>query len=205
MAFIGLDLRSEMAMFTVINSKAKGLASSLTDFHTSNLLADLAAQAPHLFLARRLNEDPDSPWFKRIRCGGQSTSGLKRRTSLRMMQHAIQRFLAQTACLERSDIEAVARVLIAYWRAVSHVFATEWSNSRAHLITKGVGLYGLTQLLGSLMAASDPTQWTEAAFIQRLEPLKPRVDWRNAGTFAGAGGHKGAAAVHVHLKGLLSL
>ncbi len=42
MSFVGLDLRAEMAQFVIINSKAKGLSSSLTDYHDSNLLNDLA-------------------------------------------------------------------------------------------------------------------------------------------------------------------
>jgi DNA sulfur modification protein DndB len=205
MAFIGLDLRGEMAMFTIINSKAKGLSSSLTDFHRSNLLEDLAAEAPHLFIARRLNDDPRSPWFKRIRCGGRSTSGLKRRTSLRMMQHAIQRFVGQSQCLDAMSIEQVADLLIAYWGAVAAVFASEWSNHRAHLITKGVGLYGLTQLLAVLLAVHGQEDRSEDVFIQRLLPLKTRIDWRNGGTFAAVGGHKGAAAVCDTLRGLLGL
>ena len=40
MSYIGLSLREEMALFTIINSKAKGLSSSLTDFHESNLIND---------------------------------------------------------------------------------------------------------------------------------------------------------------------
>ena len=75
-----------MALFNVINSKAKGLSSSLTDYHQTRLMNDLAQEAPHLLLAKRLNEDNNSPWYKMIRCGGESTSGLMRRTSFRMMQ-----------------------------------------------------------------------------------------------------------------------
>jgi DGQHR domain-containing protein len=205
MAFIGLDLRGEMAMFTVINSKAKGLSNSLTDFHTSNLLEDLATEAPNLFLAKRLNDDAQSPWFRRIRYGGHSTSGLKRRTSLRMMQHAIQHFLVQTKCLERMDIEKVAKMLIAYWRAVAKVFETEWLNHRTHLITKGVGLYGLMQLLVTILTAHGYEEPTEEFFIRLLSSLKPLVDWRTNGTFRSAGGHKGASEVHSALKGLLGL
>ena len=201
MAFLGLDLRGEMAMFTIINSKARGLSSSLTDFHKSNLLEDLAAEAPHLFLARRLNDDVQSPWFKRIRCGGHSTSGMKRRTSLRMMQHAIQRFLSQTRCNEKMEIEDVARLLIAYWRAVAVVFDVEWGNHRTHLITKGVGLYGLTHLLSSLVNNGGLESRTEEFFVDRLMPLKSKIDWGTAGTFSSAGGHKGAQEVHVVLKG----
>jgi DNA sulfur modification protein DndB len=205
MAFIGIDLRGEMAMFTIINSKARGLSSSLTDLHTSNLLEDLVSQAPHLFLARRLNEDAKSPWFKLISCGGHSTSGLKRRTSLRMMQHAIHHFLIQTKCHDKMNIENVAQLLIAYWRAVATVFETEWLNHRTHLITKGVGLYGLTQLLGTIITACGLDGQSEEYFIQRLSPLKTKIDWRTSGTFSSAGGHKGASEIHSVLKGLLGL
>ena len=66
-----------MALFNIINSRAKGLSSSLTDYHESNLLSDLAKEAPHLFIARRLNEDPDLPWYRLIRYGGERTSGLR--------------------------------------------------------------------------------------------------------------------------------
>lgn len=205
MAFVGLDLRSEMAMFTIINSKAKGLSSSLTDFHRSTLMPDLAADAPHLFLARQLNDDPRSPWFKRIRCGGTSTSGLKRRTSLRMMQHAIQRLLVQSKCLDRLSIEQVAELLVAYWRAVSSVFETAWADHRAHLISKGVGLYGLTQLLATLLSTDGVQLYSEDVFTKRLSPLRTRIDWGNEGTFRGTGGHRGAAEAHTVLKEALSL
>lgn len=205
MAFIGLSLRDEMAMFTIINSKARGLSSSLTDFHRSNLVMDLAAEAPHLFLARRLNDDPQSPWFKSIRCGGRSTSGLKRRASLRMMQHAIKRFLNQTQCLQRLDIESVAQLLIAYWRAVATLFEIEWANHRNHLLTKGVGLYGLMLLLGSMVNVDGCKEWTESKFAKRLEDLKMQIDWGTKGTFCSACGHKGAGEVHSVLKGLLGL
>jgi DNA sulfur modification protein DndB len=205
MAFIGLDLRSEMSMFTIINSKARGLSSSLTDFHISNLMEDLAAEAPHLFLARRLNEDPQSPWFKRIRCGGHRTSGLKRCTSLRMMQHAIQRFLVQTSCQNMMSIENVALLLIAYWQAVSIVFEKEWSNHRNYMITKGVGLYGLMQLLGTIINSRTCDNNSESCFIKLLSPLKEQIDWGTGGTFSSAGGHKGASKVYTILKEVLGL
>ena len=205
MAFVGLSLRAEMAMFTVINSKAKGLSSSLTDFHTSNLVEDLAKDMPNLYLATRLNNDSNSPWHKLIRCGGKSTSGLKRKTSLRMMQHAIQQFLIQTNCLGKLDTEDVAQLLIAYWRAVACIFQSEWENHRSNLITKGVGLYGLMQLLSSILEATGFEKRTEDHFVNILIALKSQVDWGTHGTFRAAGGHKGAKQVHLALKGHLGI
>ena len=40
MCFIGLSEREEMEIFNVINSKAKGLSSSLLDFHDAQLSTD---------------------------------------------------------------------------------------------------------------------------------------------------------------------
>jgi len=147
MAFIGLNVREEMAMFVTINSKAKGLSSSLTDFHQSNLINDIVANAPHLFISRKLNDDPSSPWFKMIKLGGNSTSGLKRKTSLRMMQKSIQRYLIKTHFVEKHGAEKSYEVIADYWRAVSKVFNKEWNDQRHYLLTKGIGLYALMNLL----------------------------------------------------------
>ena len=200
MSFIGLDLRTEMAIFFIINSKARGLSTSLTDYHQSNLLADLASEAPHLYIARRLNEDPTSPWFRLIRYGGQPTSGLKRRTSLRMMQRSLDRLLRQVKGLPLGSADQKYSTVLSYWRAVQSVFSEEWSDHRHHLLTKGVGLYSLTLLLADLLLTADPLSLSEDYFVRRLRPLKGVIDWRSDGMFANAGGQKGAADVYAKLR-----
>lgn len=205
MAFIGLDLRNEMAMFTIINSKSRGLSSSLTDYHRSNLLDDLVADAPELFIARRLNEDPRSPWFRLIRYGGESTSGLKRRTSLRMMQKAIHRLIHQTRFLEMNSPSDLLNLLVDYWDAVAKVFANEWGDPRHSLVTKGVGLYALTQLLGTIISKFEGQQMNKDFFVRLLMPLATQIDWGAHGSFAGSGGQKGAAEAHAALRKVLSL
>ena len=202
MAFIGLDLRTEMALFVIINTKAKGLSTSLTDFHKSSLISDLVKEAPHLLLARKLNEDPESPWFRMIKYGGQSTSGLKRRTSLRMMQQSIRRFIV-AAKLQNVEIEEIYSLLLAFWSAVSRVFPVEWKDHKHHLLTKGIGLYSLHLLLGDLILADQHPETPEDYFERHLVTLKRQVDWRTQGMFAGAGGHKGAHRVHMILRGML--
>src|SRR5262249_53988597 len=46
MSYIGLSEREEMEIFKIINSKAKGLSTSLLDFHEATLAGDLAAERP---------------------------------------------------------------------------------------------------------------------------------------------------------------
>ena len=206
MSFIGLDLRSEMAQFVIINSKAMGLTSSLTDYHTTNLLADVATEAPHLFMARRLNEDPASPWFKLIRYGGETTSGLHRRTSFRMMQKAILRWLHQTKGISVGDIDAKYSVIVSFWQAVKDLFPVEWADHRHHLITKGVGLHALTRILGDILLSNDSAETSTEVFRKRLQPLTNRqIDWSSKGPFAHAGGQKGVQEVHAVLREALGL
>jgi DNA sulfur modification protein DndB len=196
MTFIGLDLRQEMAIFNVINSKAKGLSSSLTDYHESQLLNDLASEAPHLFIARRLNEDSESPWYRMIRYGGETTSGLKRRTSFRMMQKTVHIFLAQIKSDVEAPLEYKYQVILNFWRAVKSIFPNEWKEHRNNLITKGVGLYGLMQLLGDIVKKNQSANYSVEYFINVLDPLKSHFDWSSHGRFAYVGGRKGVQDVH---------
>ena len=55
MCFIGLSEREEMEVFSVINSKAKGLSTSLLDYHEAQLAESLAQERPELFIALQLN------------------------------------------------------------------------------------------------------------------------------------------------------
>ena len=65
-----------MEVFNIINSKAKGLSTSLLDFHDATLATDLARERPELFIALHLNNNSDSPWYRQLDLGGSSTLGL---------------------------------------------------------------------------------------------------------------------------------
>jgi len=165
----------------------------------------LVAEAPHLFIARKLNEDPDSPWFKLIKYGGETTSGLRRRTSFRMMQKAVFRFLCQTKGMNLGTPETKYSTICCFWKAVQMVFPTEWSDHRHHLITKGVGLHSLTRLLADILISGRSPTGSVEEFRTQLAPLAGRIDWRSKGPFCHAGGHKGVQLVYVALKEALGL
>jgi DNA sulfur modification protein DndB len=204
MTFIGLDLRTEMALFNVINSKAKGLSSSLTDYHETKLLDDLAEEAPHLLIAKRLNEEPDSPWYRLVRYGGETSSGLRRRTSLRMLQTCIHRFLKQCNGAPLGDAEAKYALVVTFWKAVKAIFPEAWGDHRHHLLTKGVGLYSMMSLLADLVREARTPELSEEWFRRRLMPLADAIDWSSKGMFANAGGKKGATEVHLMLRRVVS-
>jgi DGQHR domain-containing protein len=194
MCFLGLTEREEMEVFNVINSKAKGLSTSLLDFHDSRLATDLAAERPELFIAIHLKNDSQSPWFNQVNLGGKATSGLTRRASLRMLQTAVKRFLTQTKILQKHPPEVVARMVLDFWSAVALLLRDEWSNPRKTLLCKGVGVYALMGIAGDLICEASSATIDKLYFRNKLADFVHEVDWSNAGPMKGFGGETGATA-----------
>jgi DNA sulfur modification protein DndB len=194
MCFLGLDEREEMEVFSVINSKAKGLSTSLLDFHDARLAQDLASERPELFIALQLNSNTDSPWYRQLDLGGSSTSGLLRRASLRTMQKAVKRFLVQTKALRRNPPEEVARVVMDFWAAVAVVLRDAWDSPRRYLITKGVGVYALMSIAGDLYLEAMGQSADKRYFVTKLSEFIEHIDWSSQGTLSGLGGEGGVKA-----------
>jgi DNA sulfur modification protein DndB len=195
MSFIGLTEREEMEVFNTINSKAKGLSASLLDFHDAQLCSDLAADRPELFIALYLRNEPQSPWFGQLDLGGDGNTGLTRRASLRTIQKAVKRFLVKSQIERAYRTEAIARVVMNFWIAVSDVFHHEWTHPRKFLITKGIGVYCLMDLAADLYREA-PTRCRldRSYFSARLSDFANELEWSSEGPLKGLGGEGGVAA-----------
>lgn len=194
MCFIGLTEHEEMEVFNVINSKAKGLSTSLLDFHDATLANDLASERPELFIALHLNNDVESPWYRQLDLGGSSTSGLRRRASLRTMQKAIKRFLAQTKVLRQHSPENAAQIVLDFWAAVAVVLREAWDNPRQHLINKGVGVYALMTMASDLYLEMMGQGCDKRYFVTTLAEFISDIDWTTQGPLKGLGGEGGVAS-----------
>ena len=122
-----------------------------------------------------------------------------------MMQKAVQQFLKDVNGYYTGNLEDKYELIVEYWHAIQKIFPDEWREHRHHLITKGVGLYSLMMLLSSIIKARPQDFYDEKYFVSQLNLLKERVDWSSNGTFANAGGHKGAKDAHQTLKGFLNI
>lgn len=201
MCYLGLTVREEMEVFNTINSKAKGLSTSLLDFHDAQLSGDLANDRPELFIALHLNNDVESPWYRQLDLGGTTTSGLNRRASLRTMQKAIKRFLTATRILKTRSPERAAQVVLAFWRAVAEVLPEQWANSRKHLLNKGVCVYALMDVAADLYnETEDPTCIDRRYFVNALSDFALQVDWSTGGPLKGLGGEGGVSIAVQHLR-----
>jgi DGQHR domain-containing protein len=202
MCYLGLSEREEMEVFNTINSKAKGLSTSLLDFHDASLATDLAQERPELFIALQLNNSDSSPWFRQLDLGGSSTSGLHRRASLRTMQKAIKRFLRQTRHLGRQNPEITAQLIIDFWICIATLLRTAWDNPRRHLITKGVGVYALMSLAADLYEESVRARQTcdRRFLMSKLAEFVNEIDWSSSGPLSGLGGETGVKAALLHVR-----
>jgi DGQHR domain-containing protein len=189
MCFVGLTPHEEMQIFNVINSKAKGLSTSLLDLHDSRLCEDLASERPELFIALSLKSDEGSPWYQQLDLGG--TSGKQRRASLRTMQKAIRRFLHKSEILKEQSPEHAARVVLDFWAAVSRVLAREWSQPRRHWLNKGVGVYALMEVAADLYKENRGRTCDRKYFSSALADFAVDFNWSTEGPLKGLGGEGG--------------
>lgn len=190
MTFLGLSEREEMEIFGIINGKAKGLSSSLLDFHDAQLCADLASERPELLVALHLKNEPASPWYNRLDLGGNQVSGLDRKASLRTMQKACR---ILTRRLKPRSAEDVARIAHDFWCAVALVLPEGFSRPRKSLVTKGIGVYALSDIAADIALECEPGMRCDAAYFAAvLGEFAPLVDWSGEGPLAGLGGEGGA-------------
>lgn len=201
MSFIGLSEREEMEVFSIINGKARGLSTSLLDFHDAQLSADLGRDRPELYIALYLKNEPSSPWYQQLDLGGSSTSGMARRASLRTLQKAIKRFLTKTQLAKTGPIEAAARIVLDFWSAVTVAMAEPWAHPRKHLVTKGIGVYALMDLAADLYADAPPGMPADKRyFTAALQDFASDFDWTSDGTLKGLGGESGVKAAVTQLR-----
>jgi DGQHR domain-containing protein len=192
MCFQGLTVEEETEIFGVINGKAKGLSRSLLDYQEAQLCEDVKQERPELFISLCLANDPASAWFRALDFGGASTSGMKRRASLRTMQKAVRRFLAKSHVLEVYSTDEIAKIVLDFWIAVATVLPTPWQRPRSHLVSKGVGVYALMEIAADLVLEAEAKP-SKAEFTAELSDFLVALDWSSTGSFAGLGGEKGAA------------
>jgi DNA sulfur modification protein DndB len=196
--FLGLTPLEEMRIFSVINSKAKGLNASLTDYHESRL-KDVAREAADLHIATLLNDDPRSVWYKRVNLSGAATQGTNRRITLRGMRNAVFLFL-QHGLIRDLPVEAQYRVVSAFWAAVASTWPAAWHDPRKHFLTKGIGVQGLSLLAGDIvkLAMREEDLMSQETFERYLVRVQT-FDWANTGPLRGLGGRSGAREVHERL------
>jgi DGQHR domain-containing protein len=150
-AFVTDSVAEQRAQFILVNSTKplpKGLIHEL-------LPSTPAADLPIMLLKRRypaqlldrLNYDPDSPLYRRIRTPTTAEGTIKDNSILKMLAMSIedgalyQWFDADSGA---GDTDAMLTLLKRYWAAVAEVFPEAWHSSpRRSRLVHGVGIVSL--------------------------------------------------------------
>ena len=192
MCFIGLSEREEMEVFNVINSKARGLSSSLLDFHDAQLASDLGAERPELYISLFMRREASSPWHNELDLGGNTTSGMTRRASLRIFQKAIKQFLRRTKVLQTRSVDDAAHLVLDFWAALVTVLPNQWRNPRKHMLTKGVGVYALMEIAADIYGETPRNRVCDRKYFTAvLSDFASDFDWATSGPLKGLGGQGG--------------
>ena len=110
------------------------------------------------------------------------------------MQKAVKRFLSTSTILAHHTPEEASEVVLHFWKAVVGLLERQWQEPRKHLLTKGVGVYALMTLAGTIYSeiADHTPAPTEHEFRELLSPFITCIDWSHKGSLKGFGGESGA-------------
>lgn len=204
--YYDLSPKEEIEIFTTINDNQKGLQKSLVDSHRLALAKAPQDQIPHIAIAAQLNKDANSPWFEAVNTGGVSakgTPGSKRKITLRTFQEA-NRVLTSGPRCQNAEYDKKYEVVRNFWQAVANTFVDAWTNSRKHLLVKGVGIAALADLgkyiIEECLSKEDVSVIAMSKYLEKLGGF----DWGNqTSPLSLVGGQKGAAVAAKAFKAIV--
>jgi hypothetical protein len=98
------------------------------------------------------------------------------------------------------EVEEQYVVVAAFWAAIVRTWPRAWNEPRKHLLTKGIGVQGVSILGADIvkLAIREGSDLAQATFERHLTNLRD-FDWSNTGPLRGLGGRGGAREVHQQL------
>ena len=192
MLFEQLPEDEEQELFVAINREQKRVSMS----HVLYVKDRAGDEDPITEIALRLNDDDRSPWYHRINVIGAAGTG--RSVTLQGLREGLETLLGQPKIRALGD-DVKYEIAVTYWRVVAETWPRAWENPKQHLLTKAVGLYGLSRsgsrLLPECVSGLDVAHPVDVDRLRRYLQKARDVDWRSDGEFAGLGGQGGAAKV----------
>lgn len=225
--FVLEPTEEEMAfMFATINGKQVPVSKSLI-YDLFEVTQDRSPQKTAHEIARELNADPDSPWFRRIKMLGRKTPGSEESLSQGTLVGRLLPLISAhpdedlQRILRRSPVEPsprsvfnqyymhdedrfIYRVLLNYFTAAKSTWPDEWT-SRGYLLTKAVGFSGMVMALERIAAAGREQGDMSQEFFKRVFAVASEAmrssgrDWKSFGSSG-----KGAAEIAKFLTDALS-
>ena len=204
---VGLTAEQERSLFVDINSNQKGMNSSHLAVMQHKLTSEEQEIRDHLdrWIARKLADDPRSPWHGLIHLGGSKKGsrqqGLTRPVNFASLQAGVKRLLSKSQYIhDLTEPKAQYALIRNYWHAVKTVFAAEWGDYKNHLLLKNIGVLSLSILGGTIIDRCIPKSRVSAdAMAEYLKQARARFDWQKdtigERSISGMAGHKAALII----------
>ncbi|MGC9966319.1 MAG: DGQHR domain-containing protein [Syntrophobacteraceae bacterium] len=155
---IGLKRDQESSIFVDINSNQKGLNTSHLAMLQSRLTEEELEIRDHLdrWIAKKLSEDPHSPWYALIHHGGSKegsrAQGLARPVNFVSLKNGTAKMLSKSQYIhDLTDPTAQYVVIRNYWHAVKKVYTQEWAFHKRYLLLKNIGVWSFSILGGTII------------------------------------------------------
>lgn len=185
-AFIDLALDKQAKLFRDINTKQKGIPTSL-----AYDLLDLTKDATFLDLrshelVKRLNEDADSPWFESIKMQGVGSGLITQGSFIERLKPHVN---PQTGSLGYLSSEPQYQALCNFWSAVKELQEPAWG-TRGYLLTKTLGFSALMDIFARVAEKClEKQDFTVKTLLKILKPMAS-FDF-SSNSLRGLGGSRG--------------
>lgn len=200
-AFEKLDLSNQAKIFRVINSTQKGVNASLI-YDLIDLIKDATFLEERAHeLVKKLNNDPESPWFMEIKMLGIGKGLISQSAFVGNLIPLLDE--AKRSPLHIYTEEEQYGIIKNYFSAIKFLLPEDWGNANS-LLTKTVGFYSLMLLLPTALqiCLSTYNDFKTDSIIKLLEPIK-NYDFSSTGPLKGVSGKAGVERITSELSSLL--
>jgi DGQHR domain-containing protein len=190
----------ELVLFRDINANQQGMNTSHLDNILLRVSTDLKHRDPSLYIAERLMNDKDSPFYRRVFQGGVKPPGYL--VPLRTLKRSVEYLKSKSKKLDLfKDVDTQAVVIKNYWRATKLWLPEAWKRPRNYIALRATGFWALA-FVGSEVV-------DRAVSSGKIEPKDMLAtlrsgaiwDWSNSGDFRGYGGRDGAVQISTRVIG----
>lgn len=204
---VGLSPEQEANLFVDVNANQKGLNSSHLHILRSRLTPEEQElrDHPERAFARRLAEDPESPWYGLAYLGGSrkgsKAAGIDRPVSFVTLEQGVRRTLSKSQYIHDLTRPDAQYVLIRnFWNAVKETFEEAWDEPKDSLLLKNIGVLAYSIMAGTVIdRCMARGQVDVEAMRAYVEQVVGTFDWSRTATgersVAGMSGNRAALLI----------
>lgn len=191
-----LNLEEEITLFRDINDNQRRMNTS----HLDNIEARLTPieiqkrEDPALYIARKLDQDKESPLYERVYEGGKKPGFFS--IPLRALKTGIEYMLSQPGKLtELPDVDVQYVVIRNYFSAVKQWQPEAWKEPLKYLVLRGTGLWAICFIGATVVDKSLAAGKFSPPDMLNILQSGPTWDWSKSGDFSGYSGRGGATKI----------